>query len=1386
MDPQEALNRRAQVEDFQRRHHTKLVTMLFSDIVGSTKLKQILGDRGAIHVIQRHHTAFREILSRFDEGEEISTAGDAFFLVFAKPSDAVKFSLLVQAGLRRLAEGTGHPVFDRIGIHVGEVWVDETAAPGKSHDLYGVQVDTCARVSSLGGADQILLTRFAFDSARQVLKGEDLENLAPLSWLNHGPYLMKGVEEALDVCEVGETGKAALTRPADTERAHRFISPDAEPVLGWRPAVDQPVPGTSWVLEKKLGEGGFGEVWLGRDKILKTRHIFKFCFRADRVRSLKREVTLFRVLKERVGAHPNIVGIEATYFDEPPFYIVMQYVDGSDLPAWCETQGGMGKVPLAARLEIAAQAADALQAAHDSGVIHRDVKPTNILVGGDGNAGVRVHLTDFGIGQVVSAEALAGVTRAGFTMTIMESASQTGTHLYMAPELFAGKPASIRSDIYALGVVLYQLLAGDFTRPVTTDWAKQIADPLLREDLEKCFAGDPRERFAGAAQLATRLRTLPDRRAAEEQEKARIALLQRRAYRRGLLRAAAAGAVVIVLVAALAFYGLRQARIARASSERARRSAEAEASARAASDELLTKVQLQRAEDFLAADDAAGGLAYLANVLRRHPSDTMTAQRLLSALRDRSYALPVNKPIAEGFAIGGVAFSPDGRKLLVCAGTWAGLFDTRTEQPLLQFQNTLSGPNRGSFSPDGKRVLLLGFIDAGVFDAETGKAFGATLLHQGRLNPYYGGHYRPSAQFSPDGRSVLTTSTDKRAIIWSLASEDHPRIELKQGVEVYSAAWNSDGSRVASASYTGLVIIWNATSGAEISRFQAPPGLIPRMFFSPDNERLATISTDGHVRIWELKNSRVIKDLAVGAEMAAQSPDGRTLLVADSQHRILRCDAETGEILKSRKFSHALTNLGFSDKGALISTNDPSACVLDPQTLEPLFAPRNLDSEITAIDLSASGDRMVTATASGKATIWDISPRAALPLLLDHGAGNIGAALSPTAKLAVTTGDDGRARMWDTITGRPTGVVVQPAVDPSRTTLSAPAFSPDGSRFVTGGINAFAQQWDTAAGKQIGKPLRSGYIDQLEYSRDGNRLLVVASAAHATVWDSTTGVRLAEINPPSRAFMTPDGEKLLVLDFDVARPWSITPCKPLADALQFTSQLTAGAVSSDGTWFATGCEDGRAGVWSFNSGKLVAGPLSHRGAVTDLAFSPDRSLILTASADATARLWEAATGQPRGAVLNHDDRVNSAVFSADGRRVATGSSDGTARVWDSATGRPLSEPLRGHDFVGGVEFSRDGTQLLGVGGGTTAFIWNVEASNQAAPDWLPIWAEAIGGERLDPNGDLQPVAQIELTNLQSKLATAPGEDLYTRTARWFFMSAPSRSISPEAKPSPAE
>lgn len=223
------MQNRGKVAAFQRKHRVGLVTLLFTDMVGSTKLKQELGDREAVRVMQVHHSEVRDLLRKYPGGEEISTAGDSFFLVFAKPSEAVKFSLQLQSRLREWSKQCPVRVKDRVGIHVGEVFIEELeGSGGKVNDLYGIQVDSAARVMSLADGDQILMTRFAFDNARQVLKGQVMEGVKELSWKNHGLFQLKGVEEPLEICEVGEIGCAVLRAPADSDKVHRFSGSEGE------------------------------------------------------------------------------------------------------------------------------------------------------------------------------------------------------------------------------------------------------------------------------------------------------------------------------------------------------------------------------------------------------------------------------------------------------------------------------------------------------------------------------------------------------------------------------------------------------------------------------------------------------------------------------------------------------------------------------------------------------------------------------------------------------------------------------------------------------------------------------------------------------------------------------------------------------------------------------------------------------------------------------------------------------------------------------------------------------------------------------------------------------------------------------------------------------
>ncbi|MEE9293954.1 MAG: protein kinase [Phycisphaerae bacterium] len=527
---------------------TVLRVFMFTDIVGSTNLKRRLGDAEGSKVIARHDGLFRECLARFG-GREESNPGDGFFATFDVPSDAVRCALAFQKELGDLA--TPEPLKVRVGIHMGETArvVGETTK-SEHNKLLGLAVDLTARVMDVAQGGQILLTRAAFDSVRQqVLSAPDA---SPVEWRAHGPYLFKGIDDPVVVCEVGIAGLSPLAPPPDSGKAKRVLAPGEEEALGWRPAAGLPVPGrTAWKLERSVGAGEFGEVWLARHQTTHDVRAFKFCCEVNRLRALKRELTLLRLIKDSLGQRRDIARLYEVRLDKPPFYLEMEYTNGGDLTNWADAQDGIASVPLEIRLELIAQVADALAAAHSAGIIHKDVSPSNVLIQVSKKGGPEVRLTDFGIGQIVSTAMLkeADITVTGFgggqtTMTNLNG--HTGTRLYMAPELFQGKPPTARSDLYALGVLLFQVVVGDLERPLVEGWSAQVKDQLLREDIAGCVATVAADRFGDAGELARRLRSLEERRQQHGEEKVRIGIEYDQTI--GLTRSSADGSTTEVRV----------------------------------------------------------------------------------------------------------------------------------------------------------------------------------------------------------------------------------------------------------------------------------------------------------------------------------------------------------------------------------------------------------------------------------------------------------------------------------------------------------------------------------------------------------------------------------------------------------------------------------------------------------------------------------------------------------------------------------------------------------------------------------------------------------------------------------------------------------------------
>jgi non-specific serine/threonine protein kinase len=343
----------------------------------------------------------------------------------------------------------------------------------------------------------------------------------------------------------------------------------------------QSVPGREhFRLEAQLDRTLASEVWLARHDKTREARVYKFGFDATHLSALKREATLARVLRESLGERDDFVRVIDWNFATEPFYLEEEY-GGKDLLAWAADAPDLAHWTLSERVAFFLPIADALAAAHGVGVLHKDLKPANVLVqpGGDG---WRARIADFGSGRLLEPERLEelGITALGLTRTnAISPDSSGGTLLYLAPEVIAGHMPTAQSDIYALGILLYQVAVGDLRKPLTSGWERDIDDALLREDIARATDGEPSRRLASAAELADRLRRLPERRAEREHLAAteRSEQIARRALERSRARrpwvAALVGALALGLGIAAWLYGRADAARVRAEHETARSTA---------------------------------------------------------------------------------------------------------------------------------------------------------------------------------------------------------------------------------------------------------------------------------------------------------------------------------------------------------------------------------------------------------------------------------------------------------------------------------------------------------------------------------------------------------------------------------------------------------------------------------------------------------------------------------------------------------------------------------------------------------------------------------------------------------------------------------------------
>jgi WD40 repeat protein len=634
---------------------------------------------------------------------------------------------------------------------------------------------------------------------------------------------------------------------------------------------------------------------------------------------------------------------------------------------------------------------------------------------------------------------------------------------------------------------------------------------------------------------------------------------------------------------------------------------------------------------------------------------------------------------------------------------------------------------KAQFSTDGRFVVTAsGDNTARVWDASTGQTL--TELH---------GHtgFVTSAAFSPDGKSLVTASADNTARVWD-AKTGQTLTDLRgHTAPLLSAAFSPDGNSVVTASYDGTARVLDAKTGQTVADLRGHAGPVLSAAFSTDGRFVVTASEDNKARVWDAETGQSLTELRghTGAlSSAAFSPDGRLVVTASEDNTARVWDASTGQTVADlRGHTGRVGTAAFSPDGKSVATasGDGTARVWDVQTGQTLTDLRGHTGALSSAAFSTDGKSVVTASIDNTARVWIVNTGETLTELRGHTGPVWTARFSPDGKFVVTASGDGTARVWDAKTD-------QPLTDLRGHTgpVWTATFSPDGKFVVTASGDGTTRVWDASTGQTVAE-LRghTGRVGTTVFSPDGKFVVTASSDKTAWVWDVKTGQTLTDLRghtrPVTSAAFSPDGKFVVTASGDgTARVWDAITGQTMTELRGHTGALSSAAFSPDGKFVVTAGDDNTARVWDAKTGQTVAELSDPVESVTSPAFSPDGKFVVTGSDEFTARVWDANTGQTVTQLRGHTGSVLSAAFSPDGKSVVTAGYDMTARVWDARTGQTIAQ-LRGHTRpVTSAAFSPDGKFVVTTstgGGGPRAF-------TTAPDDTARVWDAKTG----------QPVAEL--------------------------------------------
>jgi WD40 repeat protein/tetratricopeptide (TPR) repeat protein len=1143
-------------------------------------------------------------------------------------------------------------------------------------------------------------------------------------------------------------------------------------------------------LLSRVGAGSFGEVWKAQDTELnrlvavKIPHAARVPGGADRERFL-REARSAAVLR-----HPGIVPVHEVGHEEGLSYLVSDFVEGMTLAELLAARG----LTFAEAAELIAQVAEALDYAHAHGVVHRDVKPSNVILerpGPDPAAPGRPLLMDFGLALRHDSE-----------VTLTLEGQVLGTPAYMSPELAAGRGHQVdgRSDVYSAGVVLYQLLAGELPFRGTS---RMLRDQVLYEepppprrlndkippDLQtitlKCLAKEPARRYQTAGELAADLR----RWLAGEPIQARPVGRAERLWRwcrRNPLPASLAAAVAALLVVAAAGATAAAFRLGHAArdAEDARKREEA---ARQAQELTLADTYVAQGVAALERDDPARAALWFAHAARlaRDDPERERANRVRVRAAARQAPVPVHAFPHPGQELTQLAFHPDGRHLLTLSREQRCLvWDLDRGQPLGWVSD--AGPvSAAAWAPDGQWLAL-------------GTPAGNVEIHS---FPWGERRHRlrvqgPVAALAVSAHGRFLALAGDRVRVWDTRVKEFVTAELVHPRPVLALAFNGRGDRLATACLDGLARVFAVPAASEKPLFApvrhaadfplaavTPAVLQTRVapVFVADGRGLLTREDQGGLTWRDAETGKPLRAVPFAegpVQAVAAGPDGKHFVVGGyggAQLWDAAAGAPVGVPLRNRNFVTAAT---FLPDGASMLTagGDRTAQFWSVPGGQPLGPPLVHQSILTRAACSADGRLLATAQSDGLVRVWAQARGDPGDHRMAVESGPTFAKLSPDGRYAVATGAGWRraaapaAYVYEVATGLPAapplegdGALTDAALSPDgrgAATLHSAASS-DEHRFARlvrpEGRAGCLQLWDWREGRRrfAALPMPSEPRG-VTYSPDGQRVVAICGGGQVLVIDPGTGkvtLRLehgferSSSNTYPGVRFTPDGASLVTWGPDAAvKVWDPATGQPRFPPLAHEGLVQDAMPSADGKRLVTAGRDATARVWDLDTGKAVSAPLRHPDWVFTARFSPDGKHVLTSCRDGTAQVWDWGAGRPACPPLKHADEVFGAAFTPDGRFVLTAGKDRTARLWERQTGKPAVPPFPLGDWGWSALVTPDGRYAIVAGGAPAlrAFaLTDLDAPADLDADGLCLLGEVLSGQRLHEGSDVAALTTEE-------------------------------------------